>query len=65
MLKDRVSALREANIYEPQRYRYVLAPIRILDEAPGSLEVEANFLVVPPVAMSTGWCAPAMIGNSP
>src|SRR6516162_7272918 len=25
MLKDRVSALREANIYEPQRYRHLVA----------------------------------------
>ena len=24
MLKDRVSALREANIYEPQRYRHLV-----------------------------------------
>jgi anthranilate 1,2-dioxygenase small subunit len=46
MLKDRVSALREANIYEPQRYRHVVAPIRIRSEAPAALEVEANFLVV-------------------
>ena len=46
MLKDRVSALREANIYEPQRYRHLIAPIRILGEAPTGLEVEANFLVV-------------------
>ena len=46
MLKDRVSALREANIYEPQRYRHLLAPIRIRGEAPAALEVEAHFLVV-------------------
>ena len=46
MLKDRVSALREANIYEPQRYRHLVAPIRILRETPAALEVEANFLVV-------------------
>jgi anthranilate 1,2-dioxygenase small subunit len=46
MLKDRVSALREANIYEPQRYRHLVGPIRIKGEAPAALEVEANFLVV-------------------
>jgi len=46
MLKDRVSALREANIYEPQRYRHLVGPIRALGEGPAGLEVEANFLVV-------------------
>src|SRR5438067_11059060 len=29
MLKDRVSALRDANIYEPQRYRHLISGIRI------------------------------------
>jgi anthranilate 1,2-dioxygenase small subunit len=46
MLTDRVSALREANIYEAQRYRHLIAPIRIISETPAALEVEANFLVV-------------------
>ena len=46
MLKDRVSALREANIYEPQRYRHLISGIRIEQEDEGALEVTANFLVV-------------------
>jgi anthranilate 1,2-dioxygenase small subunit len=46
MLKDRVSALREANIYEPQRYRHLVGPIQIVGEALAGLAVEANFLVV-------------------
>ena len=46
MLEDRVSALREANIYEPQRYRHLVSSIRIISEAAGALDVEANFLVV-------------------
>jgi 3-phenylpropionate/cinnamic acid dioxygenase small subunit len=29
MLRDRVSALRDANIYEPQRYRHLISNIRI------------------------------------
>ena len=29
MLKDRVSALRDANIYEPQRYRHLISGVRI------------------------------------
>ena len=46
MLRDRVSALREANIYEPQRYRHLISGIRIEREDAGVLEVTANFLVV-------------------
>jgi anthranilate 1,2-dioxygenase small subunit len=46
MLRDRVSALRDANIYEPQRYRHLISGIRIEGEAAGALEVTANFLVV-------------------
>src|SRR6516225_4587274 len=63
MLKDRVSALREANIYEPQRYRHLVGPIRIRGEAPAGLEVEANFLVVRTMqdGETTGWCAPARL----
>jgi anthranilate 1,2-dioxygenase small subunit len=49
MLKDRVSALREANVYEPQRYRHLVSSIRIVgDTVDGSehIDVVANFLVV-------------------
>jgi anthranilate 1,2-dioxygenase small subunit len=46
MLKDRVSALREANIYEPQRYRHLVSSHTILDESPDGLDLEASFLVV-------------------
>ena len=49
MLMDRVSALREANIYEPQRYRHLVSSIKIVGEATGRtgpLEVVANFLVI-------------------
>jgi anthranilate 1,2-dioxygenase small subunit len=49
MLRDRVSALREANIYEPQRYRHLIASIKVAGNAAGGtgpLEVLANFLVV-------------------
>src|SRR5215813_7122102 len=33
MLKDRVSALRQANIYEPQRYRHLVSSIKIVGNA--------------------------------
>jgi anthranilate 1,2-dioxygenase small subunit len=46
MLKDRVSALREANIYEPQRYRHLVSSLKILGEEHSTLAVTANFLVV-------------------
>ncbi len=46
MVKDRVSALREANIYEPQRYRHLVSSIRITAEAAEALDLEANFLVI-------------------
>jgi 3-phenylpropionate/cinnamic acid dioxygenase small subunit len=46
MLRDRVSALRQANIYEPQRYRHLISGIRIEREATGVLDVTANFMVV-------------------
>ena len=46
MLKDRVSALREANIYEPQRYRHLVSSIKLVGELGDTLELVANFLVV-------------------
>ena len=46
MLADRITALREANIYERQRYRHILG-MPLIEEAPdGSLAVETSFLVV-------------------
>ncbi|MGE5269074.1 MAG: aromatic-ring-hydroxylating dioxygenase subunit beta [Thiohalocapsa sp.] len=46
MLHDRVSALRQANIYEPQRYRHVISGIRIDGGHADGLEVSASFLVI-------------------
>ena len=60
MLRDRISALRQANIYEPQRYRHLISGIRPhphpnpppqageggVGVDPESLAVEANFLVI-------------------
>jgi len=50
MLVDRVMALRKANIYEPQRYRHLIANIRIEPAkaaAPtGAIDLTANFLIV-------------------
>ncbi|MGC2413336.1 MAG: aromatic-ring-hydroxylating dioxygenase subunit beta [Stellaceae bacterium] len=46
MLRDRVSALRQANIYEPQRYRHLISNVRVHRDDIDALEVWANFLVV-------------------
>jgi anthranilate 1,2-dioxygenase small subunit len=46
MLKDRVAALREANIYERQSYRHVVGMPAVLGESGGALRVEVPFLVV-------------------
>jgi anthranilate 1,2-dioxygenase small subunit len=46
MLKDRVSALREANIYEPQRYRHLVSSIKIIKDRGDAMDLVANFLVV-------------------
>ena len=46
MLRDRVSALREANVYEAQRYRHIVGPTWIEDDAGGTVRARANFLVI-------------------
>ncbi|MFP6748979.1 MAG: aromatic-ring-hydroxylating dioxygenase subunit beta [Alphaproteobacteria bacterium] len=46
MLKDRVAALRKANIYEPQRYRHIISLARVTGQDDGLIRAEAGFLVV-------------------
>lgn len=47
MLKDRISALREANVYERQSYRHILGQPAVDDEAAdGAIRSETPFLVV-------------------
>jgi len=45
MLRDRVKALREANIYEAQRYRHVLGPPRIVSMDARGVRAHTNFMV--------------------
>jgi anthranilate 1,2-dioxygenase small subunit len=46
MLVDRVMALRRANVYEPQRYRHLIASLKIENVTQDTLDAVANFLVV-------------------
>jgi 3-phenylpropionate/cinnamic acid dioxygenase small subunit len=46
MLRDRVTALRQANIYERQAYRHLVGLPAILGEGDGGVRVETPFLVV-------------------
>jgi len=46
MLRDRVSALRKANIYERQRYRHIVGLPVVLGRDDGAASVETPFLIV-------------------
>ena len=46
MLRDRVSALREANIYERQSYRHILGQPFILSDDGATVRSDTSFLVV-------------------
>jgi anthranilate 1,2-dioxygenase small subunit len=46
MLRDRVSALREANIYERQSYRHILGQPCILSDDGITVRSETSFLVM-------------------
>lgn len=46
MLRDRVSALRQANIYEPQAYRHLISGMRIERDGGDALDLETHMLVV-------------------
>ncbi|AEA22353.1 aromatic-ring-hydroxylating dioxygenase beta subunit [Pseudonocardia dioxanivorans CB1190] len=46
MLRDRVSALQEANIYEPHVYRHMLGLPAVLSESGGDVRSETPFVVM-------------------
>lgn len=46
MLRDRVSALRQANIYERQRYRHIIGLPAVLGREGAEARAETPFLVV-------------------
>jgi 3-phenylpropionate/cinnamic acid dioxygenase small subunit len=45
MLKDRVSGLREANIYESHRYRHLIGAASVLSLEEGRARAETPFVV--------------------
>ena len=46
MLRDRIKALRQANIYEAQTYRHVLSAPRLIETADGGVRARTSFIVV-------------------
>ncbi len=46
MLEDRVSSIREVNVYEPHVYRHVIGPTEILGCADGAYRAQTSYLVV-------------------
>jgi anthranilate 1,2-dioxygenase small subunit/terephthalate 1,2-dioxygenase oxygenase component beta subunit len=46
MLRDRVRSLREANVYEAQRYRHVIGPPLVEAGEAGEVQARTNFIVV-------------------
>jgi anthranilate 1,2-dioxygenase small subunit len=45
MLHDRIGALRQANIYEPQRYRHLVSSTLILGVEDGIVRAQSNYMV--------------------
>jgi anthranilate 1,2-dioxygenase small subunit len=46
MLRDRILALRDANIYEPHVYRHLISAIRIQDQTDGEWAVQTSYAVI-------------------
>jgi 3-phenylpropionate/cinnamic acid dioxygenase small subunit len=46
MLRDRIRSLRDANVYEPQRYRHVLGAPLVEPADGGGVRAQTNFIVV-------------------
>lgn len=45
MLRDRVRALRDANVYEAQRYRHIMGPPLIEPAQDGAVRAQTSFMV--------------------
>src|ERR1700732_1334619 len=45
MLRDRVRSLRDANVFEAQRYRHVIGPTLIRAQSGGEVHARTSFMV--------------------
>jgi anthranilate 1,2-dioxygenase small subunit len=45
MLRDRIVALRKANIYAPHFYRHLVSNVRVLSEENGLIRAQTNYVV--------------------
>ncbi len=46
MLEDRVSSIREVNVYEPHVYRHVIGPTEIVGQPDGAWSARTSYIVV-------------------
>jgi anthranilate 1,2-dioxygenase small subunit len=46
MLEDRVSALREVNVYEPHVYRHIVGPTEVVEHSDGAYCTQTSYMVV-------------------
>ncbi|MBL4622372.1 MAG: aromatic-ring-hydroxylating dioxygenase subunit beta [Immundisolibacteraceae bacterium] len=46
MLRDRIVALRNANVFAPHFYRHLVSNVRVLGEDNGVISVQSNYLVM-------------------
>jgi anthranilate 1,2-dioxygenase small subunit len=46
MLKDRVSAIRRVNVFEPHRYRHIISAPKIVKATKDSIEAYSGYIVV-------------------
>ena len=46
MFRDRICALRTANVFEPHVYCHITGTLRIIRSSPGQVQTESNFQVV-------------------
>jgi anthranilate 1,2-dioxygenase small subunit len=53
MFRDRISALRTANIFEPHVYCHILGALRILGDVEGAIQTESTFNVIRTMADGT------------
>lgn len=46
MMRDRITSLRHANVYEPQTYRHFTSALQFQYEGGGAIRMRSNYLVI-------------------